>query len=150
MEGFFLHIYIYININLLGCLPVFPSPHGPDNCSKPAFQPVRLWTCLDLFSTQALYSICSVSTQKHHLSLSHKPDSSNTFYKLAIPGEETRTPAPARSTTDKVPKESIPLPDANCATSSPYPSCPLTSPLLPISGCLIRAGSLGSRDMNAF
>jgi hypothetical protein len=63
------------------------------------------------------------SFQKHHFNLSHKADSSNTFYKGIIPGEQTRKP-PARSTV-KVPMDRIPLPDANYATSSPNPSCPL-------------------------
>lgn len=70
--------------------PLFPLPHGPTSCSQSASQPVHLCTCLDLFSTQALYSVCNFSSQKHHLSLSHKPDSSNTFYKPIIPGEQTR------------------------------------------------------------
>lgn len=70
--------------------PLFPLPHGLTSCSQSASQPVHLCTCLDPFRTQALYSVCNFSSQKHHLSLSHKPDSSNTFYKPIIPGEQTR------------------------------------------------------------
>lgn len=71
-------------------MPLFPLPHGLTSCSQSASQPVHLCTCLDLFRTRALYSVCNFSSQKHHLSLSHKPDSSNTFYKPIIPGEQTR------------------------------------------------------------
>lgn len=61
-----------------------PSLHQLQSVSVPTCSSVYLF---GLFSIQALYSVCNFSSQKHHLSLSHKPDSSNTFYKPIIPGE---------------------------------------------------------------
>lgn len=96
-------------------IPHTPSSEGSTSCSKATLppRPVLLCTCLGLFHHTCTLLSLHFSSQKHHLSLSHKPDRSNTFYKRTIPGEQTRRKPSARRTV-KVPKESIPFPDPRC------------------------------------